>query len=314
MLSVRLGISLGETPVGRSCLQLNQSEVALHHAKRQQFAVAFYTPPMAGAAREMHQLENDLRVSMMKAHAALHSGEHNGHFELVYRPAVMVSTGDVVYYEVDIQWHHPTRGTLPSSAFATLADDLFLMDTLARWVFARACKEFSQHLAVSEQPRAMLAVTLPPSQLRHGYDAMQAINGALAGSAVQADRLIIEITESSAVEQRAAEIMSHLSRAGCKIALRDFGAGYSSLTQLAETPASYVSMTSHFMRDWQSGSSRERKQLEQLFAAMVALSSTFEFSLVVNGVDTQEQVDALSALSIHLQQGVAHGLPSTLVA
>jgi EAL domain-containing protein (putative c-di-GMP-specific phosphodiesterase class I) len=159
-------------------------------------------------------MENDLR----KALAA-------GEFALHYQPFVNLANDEISGFEALIRWHHPEQGLVSPSAFIPLAEEMGLITALGEWAIREACA-----LAVNWPDELKVAVNLPPVQFKSPR-LVQVVVSALAASGLAAERLELEITENTLLQDSEANLntLYQLRALGVRIAMDDFGTGYSSL-------------------------------------------------------------------------------------
>ena len=124
VLSVRVGVADHKCGLETGAELMHASEVALHHSKSERAKVAYFDAAMVADAKAMHNLENDLRVSLITNGSELHRAINNSEFRLVYQPIVSAKTGTVHAFEALLRWHHPTRGIVSPALFIPLAEQI----------------------------------------------------------------------------------------------------------------------------------------------------------------------------------------------
>jgi diguanylate cyclase (GGDEF)-like protein len=252
-------------------------------------------------APEMHEevLERlELRADLQRAMAA-------GELDLHYQPIVRLSDGGVTGVEALLRWRHPQRGLVPPDQFVPLAEEIGLIVPIGRWVLREACRQARQMqtLIVTEAPLTV-AVNLSVLQLQHS-DIVADVSDALAESGLAAGCLTLEITETVMMTDTdtALERLEALKGLGVRLAMDDFGKGYSSLSYLSQLPVDIVKMDRSFLR---AGAS---PRASALASVVVGLGETLQLDVVAEGIEYDEQWTALRDLGCDLGQGFLFARP-----
>jgi diguanylate cyclase (GGDEF)-like protein len=276
---VEIGASVGiamTSPAGISAdTLLKNADMALYRAKADgRGTFCFFREEMAQTVEARRILELDLRK-------ALASEE----FELFYQPLVNLKSGRIATCEALLRWNHPVRGTVSPVDIIPVAEDMGLIIDLGRWILRKACME------CMKWPEAVsVAVNFSPQQF-HQRDVLSEVRYALEVSGLPAHRLEIEITESSLLRntQITHDVLSQLSSLGVRISLDDFGTGYSSLSYLHNFPLQKVKIDRSFLE----GIDTDRPLT--LLRGVARLSADLGMSVVVEGIETNEQLELISA-------------------
>lgn len=254
---------------------LKNADMALYRAKSEgRGTFCFFREEMAQTVEARRTLELDLR-------RALASEE----FELFYQPLVNLQSGKISACEALLRWNHPARGTVSPIDIIPVAEDMGLIVDLGRWILRKACMECMQW------PEAVsVAVNFSPQQF-HQRDILSEIRYALDVSGLPAGRLEIEITESSLLKntQLTHDVLSQLRALGVRISLDDFGTGYSSLSYLHNFPLQKVKIDRSFLE----GIDTDRPL--RLLRGVARLSADLGMSVVVEGIETNEQLELVNA-------------------
>jgi predicted signal transduction protein with EAL and GGDEF domain len=250
------------------------ADLALYGAKaegRNTFRV--FTQAMNELVRARQGLETDLRESFGR-----------GDFQVHYQPVVSARTGEVVSFEALIRWHHPVRGWVSPGVFIPFAEEIGFILPLGEWVLCAACRE-----AASWPSQARLAVNVSAIQVRHGR-LVDTVIQALAASGLPARRLELEITETALMQDSAMvlETLHILRGLGVTIALDDFGTGYSSLSYLRIFPFDRIKIDRSFIATIHS------PQTAEIVRAIVGLSVSLGMEITAEGVETEEQLEAVA--------------------
>jgi len=276
---VEIGASVGiaMTAPGRACADtlLKNADMALYRAKAEgRGTFCFFRDEMAQTVEARRNLELDLRKALA-----------NEEFELFYQPLVNLQTGKISTCEALLRWNHPARGTVSPIDIIPVAEDMGMIVDLGRWILRKACIE------CMEWPDAVsVAVNFSPQQF-HQRDILGEVRYALEVSGLPASRLEIEITESSLLRntQLTHEVLSRLRALGVRMSLDDFGTGYSSLSYLHNFPLQKVKIDRSFLE----GIDTARPL--RLLRGVARLSADLGMSVVVEGIETNEQLELINA-------------------
>jgi diguanylate cyclase (GGDEF)-like protein len=275
---VEIGASVGiaTTSHGISAdTLLKNADMALYRAKSDgRGTFCFFRDEMAQTVEARRILELDLRKALA-----------NEEFELFYQPLVNLKSGRIATCEALLRWNHPVRGTVSPIDIIPVAEDMGLIVDLGRWILRKACME------CMKWPEAVsVAVNFSPQQF-HQRDVLSEVRYALEVSGLPAHRLEIEITESSLLRntQLTHDVLAQLRTIGVRISLDDFGTGYSSLSYLHNFPLQKVKIDRSFLE----GIDTDRPLT--LLRGVARLSADLGMSVVVEGIETNEQLDLISA-------------------
>jgi diguanylate cyclase (GGDEF)-like protein len=275
---VEIGASIGiamTTPPGISADTLmKNADMALYRAKADgRGTFCFFRDEMAQTVEARRILELDLRRALA-----------NEEFELFYQPLVNLKSGRISTCEALLRWNHPERGTVSPADIIPVAEDMGLIVDLGRWILRKACME-----AMKWPSAVSVAVNFSPHQF-HQRDVLSEVRYALEVSGLPANRLEIEITESSLLRntQFIHDTLSQLHAAGVRISLDDFGTGYSSLSYLHNFPLQKVKIDRSFLE----GIDTDRPLT--LLRGVARLSADLGMAVVVEGIETNEQLELIS--------------------
>jgi len=220
--------------------------------------------------------------------------------EVHYQPIVSAAGAALVGVEALLRWTHAVQGQIPPSAFIPVAEQMGLMDTLGTFVLRKALQD------AKRWPGLYVAVNLSPLQVRD-RGIIDVVRAALAESGVPPSRLILEITEGVLIDNPDEMIrrIEDLHALGVRIALDDFGSGYSNLSYLQRFPLDKLKIDKSFVSALgQSGNGGVIVQ------AMVALGRALGLSITVEGVETEQQRMLLKLAGCDELQGFLFARPS----
>jgi diguanylate cyclase (GGDEF)-like protein len=274
-IGASVGIAMTSTAGISADTLLKNADMALYRAKADgRGTYCFFRDEMAQTVEARRTLELDLRKALA-----------NEEFELFYQPLVNLKSGRISTCEALLRWNHPVRGTVSPIDIIPVAEDMGLIVDLGRWILRKACME------CMKWPEGVnVAVNFSPHQF-HQRDVLSEVRYALEVSGLPAHRLEIEITESSLLRntQLTHDVLSQLRAIGVRISLDDFGTGYSSLSYLHNFPLQKVKIDRSFLE----GIDTDRPLT--LLRGVARLSADLGMSVVVEGIETNEQLELISA-------------------
>ena len=271
-IGASVGIALTEPHVSADHL-LKNADMALYRAKASgRGTFCFFRDEMAQTVEARRVLELDLREAFA-----------NEGFEIYYQPLVNLKSGRISTCEALLRWTHPVRGMVPPADIIPVVEDMGLIVDLGRWILRKACLE------CMKWPEAVSVAVNFSSQQFHQRDVLSEVRYALEVSGLPASRLEIEITESSLLRntQWTHDVLAQLHAAGCRISLDDFGTGYSSLSYLNSFKFHKVKIDRSFLEGIDSN------RPLTLLRGVARLSSDLGMSVVVEGVETNEQLELI---------------------
>jgi diguanylate cyclase (GGDEF)-like protein/PAS domain S-box-containing protein len=263
---------------------LKNADLALYAAKANgRGTYQFFEPRMDAQAKARRALEFDLREAIMC-----------GGFELHYQPIVELGRDKIVGYEALLRWMHPTRGMVPPSEFIPLAEETGLINQLGEWVLTTACRE-----AASWPHHIRIAVNVSPVQIKSPGLVLNVVR-ILAESGLHAQRLELEITETVLIQDDEATltVLHNLRDLGVRVAMDDFGTGFSSLSYLHRFPFDKIKIDRCFIKNLpdDKGSVATTK-------AIIGIAKAREITTTAEGVETQDQREMLRRLGCDQIQG-----------
>ena len=229
-----------------------------------------------------------------------------------YQPVVSTTSGELLGLEALVRWNHPTRGLLTPASFLDVALETGLVATLGRTMLERACRDLARWDAGSDEPesaRPWISVNIDAQQL-HQESFADDVQAILRESGTAPDRIRLELTENAFLDSASVEAARRLRSLGIRLAVDDFGTGYSSLHYLRRLPVDVLKMDRSFLEDLVVD-----PQAAAVVATIVELSHTMSLTVVAEGVETQEQLDALAAIGCEASQGylIARPMPAEAV-
>jgi diguanylate cyclase (GGDEF)-like protein len=273
-IGASVGIAMTSPDISADTL-IKNADMALYRAKADgRGTFCFFREELAQTVEARRVLELDLRKALA-----------NEEFELFFQPLVNLKSGKISTCEALLRWNHPVRGTVSPVDIIPIAEDMGLIVDLGRWILRKACMECKKW-----PDSVSVAVNFSPQQF-HQRDVLSEVRYALEVSGLPAGRLEIEITESSLLRntQLTHDVLSQLRALGVRISLDDFGTGYSSLSYLHNFPLQKVKIDRSFLE----GIDTDRPLT--LLRGVARLSADLGMSVVVEGIETNEQLELISA-------------------
>ena len=279
-----VGIAFAPSDGADPELLLKSADQALYAAKHGYGgAIQLYDAGYKDATRQRRNIERDLRHALRR-----------NEFFLVFQPIFALNDNHIAGCEALLRWRHPTLGVRSPSEFVHIMEETGLINEIGQWIFLDACK------AAATWPKQIrLAVNVSAIQLRQ-TNILSSVVNALAASALQPDRLEIEITETAVLDE-SEQILSNLTalrELGVRIALDDFGTGYSSLTYLRRLSPDSIKIDGLFVREIATNADSA-----SIVKSLIALSHDLGIRVVGEGIETAEQLHFLRRHNCEEGQG-----------
>jgi len=227
-------------------------------------------------------------------------GLEHGQFLPYFEPQVDLETGEVVGFEVLARWKHPLSGLIGPDVFIPVAEEIGLIGRLSEQVISAALRE-----AAEWDPAIKVSVNISPSQLTDGWLAQRIVR-ILAETAFPAERLVVEITESSlfADMDLARTIVTSLKNQGVRLALDDFGTGFSSLAHIRSLPFDIIKIDRSFVANLSS-----KRESAAIIRAVTTLAAALSVPVCVEGIESEDAYKAVVRLGCGIGQGWYFGKP-----
>jgi len=292
--SFSIGVSLYPSDGPDFSTLLRHADTALYHAKESgRNTYRFFTEEMNVANLERMELEGHLRHAVEGGQLSLH-----------YQPQVDLASGEIVCAEALLRWNHPQLGEIPPTRFIPVAEASGLIIPIGAWVIAEVCRQL-RIWRTEGRAAISVAVNLSAVQFRRN-DMAQTVESALRSNDVHPSQLEMEITESVLLHE-AVDVQDNLralKALGVRLAIDDFGVGYSSFAYLKRFEVDKLKIDRSFVRD-------APKDIEDaaIVRAIAQLGHSLELTIVAEGVETQSQVAFLRDCGCHKGQGYLFSRP-----
>ena len=282
--NISIGISVAPEDGTDPDVLLKNADLALYGAKADgRGTYRFFEQEMDARMKARRGVEMDLRSAL---------ADHQ--FELYYQPLVNLQSNQITALEALLRWNHPTRGVVSPADFIPIAEETGLIIPIGEWVLATACRE-----ATNWPEHVKVAVNVSPAQLK-SRTFLETVKTARETAALSANRLQLEITESVLMQNTFAtlETLHELRKLGVQIAMDDFGTGYSSLSYLRSFPFDKIKIDRSFIKDLSNG-----KEPLAIVHAVAGLANCLNMISTAEGVETQQQLEALQSIGCTEMQG-----------
>lgn len=271
---------------------LKAADTAMYLAKqagKQRYI--FYSLHMAFQTQQRLENENMLREASAKEQ-----------FVLYYQPQISLDTGKIIGVEALARWQHPEKGIIPPNDFIALAEQLGLITQLGYWALKTACDQIAEwHRA--GLPYIQVGINISPAYFQDP-SLLDTIKEVLEKTQVPAECLQLEITENGLQAVGRIEIFNQLRELGVKIAIDDFGSGFSSLASLKQLPLDGLKIDKMFIEDLLTN-----PHTPLLLGTIIGLANALNFTLVAEGVETRDQASVMLGLGCHVMQGYLFSRP-----
>ena len=254
-----------------------------------------YEPKQATEARRRFSIETELRRALDK-----------DQLKLFYQPLINLKSGEVAGFEALARWEHEDRGEISPTEFIPVAEESGLILHLGRWAMDRAAQTLADwDKEVGETLPLYVGVNLSAIQVARD-DIAGVVASALKSSGLTGDRLTLELTESSIVQDpaRATRVFDALKALDTTVAMDDFGTGYSSLAYLQRLPIDVLKIDRSFV----SGMMVDPDSVA-IVRAVLSLAEALGMSTTAEGIETVELATTLATLGCASGQGFYFAKP-----
>jgi len=283
-----LGIAIA-APGESAADVLRHADTAMYAAKNTHHRLVLYSAELDRGRAEKLALLADLQVALTRDELELH-----------YQPQLSIASGRITGVEALVRWRHPRMGLLSPDVFIPLAESGGLIDKLTLIVLGSATKQCQQWRELGLE--LTVAVNLSARHVASPLIAT-AVAEALETSGLPADRLILEITESSVMGDPAQTVpaLNRLVALGVGLSLDDFGTGYSSLAYLQRLPVKEIKIDRSFVLGLSDVESAHASAA--LIRSIVAIGASLDLTVVAEGVEDEASLNLLRSLGCELAQG-----------
>jgi diguanylate cyclase (GGDEF)-like protein/PAS domain S-box-containing protein len=270
---------------------LKRADIAMYAAKDAgRDGYRLYQPP-----------KRDSSVELAIA-SQLRQAERRDELELYYQPIVDLSQSCIVGAEALLRWNHPEAGMLLPAEFLPAAERTGLIRPITAWVLERACLEARRWC--DRDLDLYASINLPPAYWQPA--AIRRVIATIESFGLQADRVMIELTEEAAMTDIAdlEQLLAEIHSQGLRLAIDDFGTGYSSLGRLRRLRPSMIKIDRSFVKDLPGD-----RDAGVLVETMITMAQKLGIQCLAEGIETEEQLRFLREIGCPLGQGYLYARP-----
>ena len=293
-VSCSMGISIFPEHGADSETLIKNADAAMYSAKESgRNAFQFFTEEMNAQVVERLTLEHGLRTALDK-----------NELFLVYQPQMDVATGTIVGLEALLRWQHPELGAVPPDRFVRIAENSGLILPIGAWVLRAAC---SQARKWQDEGLCAIPVAVNVSAVQFRQQGFrELISRVLSETGLASQYLELEVTESLLLSNTdmTSSVLKELKRMGLKLAIDDFGKGYSSLSYLKQFPFSKLKIDRSFIRDVPAN-----PEDAAITAAIISMAKSLSLKVIAEGVENEAQMSFLRTLHCDEIQGYYFSKP-----
>ena len=272
---------------------LKYADMAMYKAKQAgRNTFQYFTEDLNRGVQESLELETQLRRAIDEEQ-----------FELYYQLQVAMDTGEPIGAEALLRWHAPHKGLVLPAHFIPMAEITGLIQPLGRWVLNEACRQL-RIWQDNDMPVVPIAVNISVRQF-NDPSLVDTIRSLLHEYALNPALLTLEITENYLAEDEEyfLKTLEQLKSLGLKIAIDDFGSGYSNMRCLRTMHVDYLKIDRSFITSIDNSKNRA------IYLAMVAMAHNLGIRVIAEGVETQPQYDFLRSVGCDELQGFYFSMP-----
>ena len=280
---------------------LRYADIALYEAKHAGGScVRLFAPEMEDLLLVKTRLQRELEVAL-----------ENREFTLAYQPLISIADGRPTGFEALLRWESPELGRVSPATFIPVAEHSGAICRLGQWVLHEAVQQLTAWHQQFHDPRLTMSVNASVVELiEPGYAAHLA--QLLQESDLDPSTLQIEVTESILADdhQVVVETLQAIRALGVSVALDDFGTGYSSMNQLQRLPIDCLKIDRSFIQ-----SMNDNDRSTSVVHALIELGKALGLVTIAEGIETQDQLEALRRPECDIAQGflLAHPMPANAV-
>ncbi|RFB78178.1 bifunctional diguanylate cyclase/phosphodiesterase [Methylovirgula sp. 4M-Z18] len=295
LISASIGIAIFPADADDRMSLLSHADTALYRAKAEgRGTYRFYESSMGEQIRSRRLIEHDLRFAIARRELSL-----------VYQPQARTHDRQIIGFEALLRWHNPVRGEIPPSVFVPIAEESGAIIPIGEWVLREACRE-----AAKWKRSLTIAVNVSATQLHSSYFS-QVVHEVLLETGLEPSRLELEITETALIRDlnRGLATLDQLKALGVRIVMDDFGAGYSSLSNLRAFAFDKIKIDRSFIKLVNTN-----EQAATIVRAVLGLGRGLKLPVIAEGVETEAELAFLDSEACLEVQGFLLGRPQSIKA
>ncbi|MCK5831347.1 MAG: EAL domain-containing protein [Methylococcales bacterium] len=293
---IRLGLTMGASSCKVSQKKID-IDLLLCHAK---IALKEAKENNRGAGQEFQPEDEKKAINRRSILSELRIGILNNELFLMLQPKVSISKKQIVGYEALIRWDHPTKGLIPPNDFIPIAEKSGIYFDIDMYVFRKTLDIIEKYPQITHP----ISVNISVNSLHH-INFVDELKNIMLETKIDIHRIELEVTEHAIVRsEMAIKHLKALRKMGFVLCLDDFGSGYSSLCYLLKLPLDVIKIDSTFVN-----SITDNPDALAVLKGMLQICQDLNKKVVVEGVETQQQIDLLIQLNIDVIQGFFYYKP-----
>ncbi len=279
---------------------LRDADEAMYKAKRQG----------PNAVQVFDEQLRTLTISRLRLFSELRHVVERGELRLHYQPVLNLEDESVVGVEALIRWQHPVQGLIPPDDFIPFAEHNGLVTEIGEWVMREACQQAAEWAACGHgSPPLYMSLNVSRRQLAQGAGLVRSMSQALSDSGADPTLLVLEVTESALLDDAdaAMSVLHELKDLGLRIAIDDFGIGYSSLIYLKRFPVDLLKIDRFFVSGLDSSPDDAT-----IVRSILDLARAFGLVAIAEGIECDRHLEILRTFGCGFGQGYlwSPGLPA----
>ena len=288
-IDVNIGIAPCDAEYNTPEEILRDADIAMHYAKERRDGPAVFTKELRHRFLERVRFEMDLRHAIERDEFAMH-----------YQPIISLADGRVVGFEALLRWNHSELGLVAPNRFIHIAEGADLIQPITVWILHETTRQLAIWQKISPEYRnLMVSVNISGKHLSNEnliYD----VESALESSGIEPSTLILEMTESTAMDnaEHTINILNRLKQLGVLLSIDDFGTGYSSLSYLHRLPFDSLKIDRSFVKNV-----GEHGENSGILQTIISLAKNLKMRVIAEGIETEPQLAVLQNLGCDYGQG-----------
>jgi diguanylate cyclase (GGDEF)-like protein len=275
---------------------MRNADAAMYAAKRNgKNDYAVFEPEMQQSVSKRLEMKRSLAQALER-----------DEFEVYYQPMIRLADECVIGVEALVRWRHPDRGLLTPVEFISLSEESGSILAIGKWVLEQACAQLPSLATAYENPDLSVAVNLSQRELEDPK-LVEIVRDTIAQTGIEPRQLILEMTESALMDETAAEVVQAISALGVRLAVDDFGTGFSSLSYLDRFPIDILKIDRKFI------CSLGENDDPKLTRAILNLGVSMSMAIIAEGIETSVQNEILVGMGCETGQGYFFAPPRPLV-
>ena len=293
-ISLSIGISVFPDDADNTDQLIKNSDMAMYHIKeRGKNGFQYYSDGMQSIYSHRLNIEQDIRKALEQQQ-----------FEAYYQPQYDINSHKIVGLEALIRWNHPEKGLIYPDGFIPIAEEIGLINEIGSFMLDTGCKQLRSWID-SGIDNCKLSINVSTHQLTEtNFDSI--LCSLVEQYDIPRNRLMIEITETTLMLdlENVLPRLKNLASNGIGISIDDFGVGYSSLSYLQSLPIEVLKIDRSFLNGLTNCNDSNC-----IIKAIIAMAKELELGVIIEGVETDQQLEYIKEIGCSVVQGFLLGYP-----